>query len=315
MIEFTKNFSVLAPLAGFSDLPFRRVAKKFGADLTVSEMINVNALIHTNTRTLQMLEKDPSEDPYSVQIAGNDVASIKKAVLLLNEVEGITGIDLNSGCPVPKVVKQGSGSALLNDLDMLEAIVSTIKEYSNKEYTSVKFRLGFNDKYPEKIAQACERAGADFIAIHGRTRAGGYKSEIDYDAIRDAKQSVNIPVIANGDITSYDIYKEVMAHTGCDGAMIGRGAIGNPWIFYQIKNEIDVMSKDKILEIVQEHLLAMHDFYGSQGIPSFRKHLHLYSKAYPNARAFRETINHINDLSALQEEVTRHFSQSSLAEG
>jgi tRNA-dihydrouridine synthase B len=307
MIDFHDRFTALAPLAGFSDLPFRRIAKKFGADLTVSEMINVNALTHNSKKTLQMLQKDESETPYSIQIAGNNTQSVKEAVLLLNEIEGIDCIDLNCGCPVPKVVKQGSGSALLQDLPLLQDIVATIKEYSNKEYTSVKFRLGFNDKYPDKIALAAQEGGADFLAIHGRTRAGAYKAPVDYEAIKLAKESVAIPVIANGDITNYQVYKEVIKITGCDGVMIGRGAIGNPWIFYQIKHDLETLSKEKILEIVLEHLQAMVDFYGEHGIPNFRKHLHLYSKSFPNARAFRDKINRIEKLEELLVEIKDYF--------
>ncbi|HIP46135.1 MAG TPA: tRNA-dihydrouridine synthase family protein, partial [Campylobacterales bacterium] len=214
---------MLAPLAGYTDLPFRSVAKEFGADVTISEMISSNALKYHSTRTFKMIEKAPSETPYIVQIAGSDVEVIKEAVLILNDIEGIDGIDLNCGCPVPKIVSQCSGSSLLTDLPQMSRIIETIKKYSNKEYTSVKSRLGFNEKIAPEIARACESAGADFITFHGRTRAGKYKAPIDYTPIKEAKLDVNIPVIANGDITSLEIAQHVKEYTNCDGIMIGRG--------------------------------------------------------------------------------------------
>ena len=177
MIDFSKKPLFLAPLAGFSDLPLRSVVKKFGCDVTVSEMISANALVYESSdKTLEMLKKSPNEEPYVVQIAGSDIENIKKAVQIINKFDGIYGLDLNCGCPVPKVVRQGAGSSLLNDLDKLQSIISAIKSVSNKKSLSVKFRLGFNDKNEEKIAKACEEAGADYIAVHGRTRAGGYSA-------------------------------------------------------------------------------------------------------------------------------------------
>ena len=173
----------LAPLAGFTDLPFRSVVKKFGADLTVSEMLSSNALAHGSEKTLRMLEKSPLENPYSVQIAGSDVDIIKRAVEVLNEQNGIDILDLNCGCPVPKVVGHGSGSSLLLNLPLMGDIIKTIKDTSNKSLTSVKIRLGFEEKNHIQIAKVAEGSGADFLAVHGRTRAGKFKSEVDYDAI------------------------------------------------------------------------------------------------------------------------------------
>ena len=203
MIDFSKKPLFLAPLAGFSDLPLRSVVKKFGCDVTVSEMISANALVYESSdKTLEMLKKSPNEEPYVVQIAGSDIENLKKAVQIINKFDGIYGLDLNCGCPVPKVVRQGAGSALLNDLDKLQSIISAIKSVSNKKSLSVKFRLGFNDKNEEKIAKACEEAGANYIAVHGRTRAGGYSAKVDYEAIARVKASVKIPVVANGDINA-----------------------------------------------------------------------------------------------------------------
>jgi len=201
-LDFSKPLFALAPLAGFTDLPFRSVVKKFGVDLTVSEMISSNALAFKSKKTFKMLEKNPLENPYSIQIAGSDIDIIRQAVELLNERDGIDIIDLNCGCPAPKVVNNLQGSSLLTDLPKMAETIKTIKKYSNKEYTSVKMRLGFNDKNHVEIAKICEDSGADYIAVHGRTKAGKYKASVDYDAIKEIVEAVNIPVLANGDITT-----------------------------------------------------------------------------------------------------------------
>ncbi|MBL0708175.1 MAG: tRNA-dihydrouridine synthase family protein, partial [Sulfurimonas sp.] len=252
-IDFKKGIIALAPLAGYTDLPFRSVVKKFGADLTFSEMISSNALQHNSKKTFKMLEKSPLETPYIVQIAGSDLVAIRDAVEILNDIEGIDGIDLNCGCPVPKVVSQSSGSSLLLDLPRLAKTVETIKKYSNKRYTSAKVRLGFSEKIPKEIAKAVEGSGVDFMSVHGRTRAGAYKAAVDYEAIGIIQQSVNIPVLANGDITSYEKAMEVKKITGCDSLMIGRGAIGNPWIFYELKHGKESVDNALKAKIILEH--------------------------------------------------------------
>ncbi|MDR1976236.1 MAG: tRNA-dihydrouridine synthase family protein, partial [Campylobacteraceae bacterium] len=208
-IDFSQSLTALAPLAGYTDLPFRTVCKKFGVDVTFSEMISANALAYNSKKTFHMLEKSPDETPYIVQIAGSDIGNIIKAVEILNDIEGIDGIDLNCGCPVPKVVAQDAGSSLLKDLPHLARIIEAIKKHSNKRYTSAKVRIGFVEKIPETIARAVENAGADFMSIHGRTRAGGYKAEVDYDAIKRARAAVQIPIFANGGITTYEKALEV----------------------------------------------------------------------------------------------------------
>jgi len=249
-IDFSRPLLVLAPLAGYTDLPFRSVVKKFGADLTISEMISSNALVYKSERTLKMIEKSPSEDPYFVQIAGNKPELVRDAVEILNDIPGIDGIDLNCGCPAPKVFNHGSGSNLLGDLKKLEEILSTVKKYSKKEYTTAKVRIGVSEKIPVEIAKAVEGCGVDFVSVHGRTRAGKYKSPVDYDAIKAIVDNVSIPVIANGDIKDYDKAKEVLSYTGAKGVMIGRGAIGKPWVFYQIKHGVEDISSDLKREII-----------------------------------------------------------------
>lgn len=306
-IDFSKPLVVLAPLAGYTDLPFRSVVKKFGADLTISEMISSNALVYKSARTLKMVEKSPTEDPYFVQIAGNKPELVRDAVEILNDVEGIDGIDLNCGCPAPKVFNHGSGSNLLGDLKKLEEILSTVKKYSKKQYTSAKVRLGVNEKIPVEIGKAVEACGVDFVSVHGRTRAGKYKAPVDYDAIRQMKEAIKIPVIANGDIKDYQKSKEVLEYTKANGVMIGRGAIGKPWIFYQIKNGIEDISNELKKEIILEHYDKMLEFYGDYGAVIFRKLLHSYSKGYTGANEFREIVNHISDTKVMRDLIESFF--------
>jgi len=245
---------------------------------------------------------------YRFKFAGSEIDAIKEAVLVLNDIEGIDGIDLNCGCPVPKIISQEAGSSLLLNLPKMQNILETIKTYSNKRYTSAKVRLGFTTKIPEEIAKACESAGVDFMSMHGRTRAGAYKAEVDYQAIARANAAVKIPVIANGDITSYEKALHVKEITGCNSLMIGRGAVGNPWIFYQIHNELNQVEKTKILEIVVEHFDAMVDFYGEKGASIFRKHLHTYSKGFREASEFRDRINRIEEPALMREAIVSFFS-------
>ena len=310
-IDFSTPLYVLAPLAGFTDLPFRSVVKKFGVDLTVSEMISSNALVHNSKKTFKMLEKASSEDPYSIQIAGSDQAVIQRAVEILNEQEGVSCIDLNCGCPAPKIVNNLQGSSLLLDLPKMAETIRTIKKHSTKEYTSVKMRLGFNEKNHIEQAKLCEDNGADFIAVHGRTRAGRYKAAVDYDAIREIKEAVSIPVIANGDIDSPEKAKWVLDYTGADGIMIGRAAVGKPWIFKQIKEGIDEVTPELITEVVLEHYDQMISYYEQFGAVMFRKNLHSYSKAgYQGASAFRNEINHVTDIVEMREVIEAFFSQN-----
>jgi len=310
LLDFSKPLYALAPLAGFTDLPFRSVVKKFGADLTVSEMISSNALAHDSKKTHKMLEKSDVETPYSIQIAGSNLDIIKRAVEIINEKEGVDIIDLNCGCPAPKVVNNLQGSSLLTDLDQMGKVIETIKKYSNKEYTSVKMRLGFNEKNHLEISKIIEESGTDFLVVHGRTRAGKYKAAVDYDAIAQIKQNVNIPVIANGDIDSPSKAKWVLEHTKADGIMIGRAAVGNPWIFHQIKTGEEQVDTVLMREVVLEHFDQMIAHFGHYGAIMFRKHLHTYSKAgFQGASAFRNEVNTISDTSHMRDVIYSFFSQ------
>jgi len=313
-LDFSHPLYFLAPLAGFTDLPFRSVVKKFGVDLTTSEMISSNALVHQSKKTYKMLEKSPIENPYAIQIAGSDLDVIKRAVEIINARDDVTSIDLNCGCPAPKVVNNLQGSSLLTDLPQMAKVIETIKKYSNKEYTSVKFRLGFNEKNHEEIARISEESGADYIAVHGRTRAGRYKAAVDYDAIAEVKQAVGIPVIANGDIDTPAKVKWVLEYTGANGVMIGRAAVGKPWIFKQIKEGMEEPTPELIKEVVLEHFDQMIAHYDKYGAIVFRKNLHSYSKAgYKGASAFRNDVNRIEDPKEMRKVIEAFFSQPFLS--
>lgn len=309
---FSKPLYVLAPLAGFTDLPFRRVVKKFGADLTVSEMLSSNALAFGSKKTFKMVEKSDNEDPYSVQIAGAQEDIVKRAVEILNEHDGIDIIDFNCGCPVPKVVSHGSGSNLLRDLPQMGKLIETIVKNSNKELTSVKVRLGFEEKNHVEIAKIVEDSGADFIAVHGRTRAGKFKAEVDYEAIAQIKAAVSIPVIANGDIDSFEKAQYVLDYTKADGIMIGRGAVGAPWIFHQLKTGEKEVSESIRHDIILEHYDAMVDFFGDKGVAMFRKHVHTYSKGYEGASALRDSVNTITEIVQMRTLLDEFFTTSHL---
>jgi len=315
-LSFDSPVYALAPLAGYTDLPFRNVVKKFGADLTISEMLSSNALAHGSVKTLKMLERSPNEDPYSVQIAGSEEDIVRQAVEILNTQDYIDIIDLNCGCPVPKIVCHGSGSSLLNDLPRMARIIETIKKTSQKSTLSVKIRLGFETKNHIEIAKLVESCGADFLAVHGRTRAGKFKAPVDYDAIAEIKAHVSIPVIANGDIDSFEKAQWVLKHTKADGVMIGRGAVGAPWIFHQLKSgnaHVDPLLKHAI---IMEHLNGMIDFYGPRGVIMFRKHIHTYSKGYEGASAMRDAVNRIDDPSEFRKVVDEFFlNHQQIAEG
>jgi len=311
LLDFSKPIYALAPLAGFTDLPFRSVVKKFGVDLTVSEMISSNALIHNSKKTYKMLERAPIENPYSIQIAGSDLSVIRQAVEIINERDDVTCIDLNCGCPAPKVVNNLQGSSLLTDLPQMAKVIETIKKYSNKEYTSVKFRLGFNEKNHIAIAKLCEDSGADYIAVHGRTRAGRYKAPVDYDALAEIKQNIGIPMFANGDIDSPEKAKWVREYTGAEGIMIGRAAVGKPWIFRQIKEGMEEPTSELIKEVVLEHFDQMIAHYDKYGAIVFRKNLHSYSKAgYKGAALFRNEVNRIENPKEMRDVIEAFFSQN-----
>jgi len=311
-LDFNKTIISLAPLAGYTDLPFRSVVKEFGVDYTVSEMISSNALAYNSEKTFKMLEKASNENPYFVQLSGSKSDIMRIAVEKLNEIDGIAGIDLNCGCPAPKVFNHGSGSSLLGDLPRLKDILYTIKETSNKTYLSVKVRIGIDKKIPSLIAEAINEVGVDMISVHGRTKQGAYKSSVDYDAIKEIVEISNSPVIANGNITDYQKAKYVLEYTKASGVMIGRGAIGNPWIFWQIKYNKKEITNDIKKEIILEHYDKMIEFYGSHGVAMFRKHTHTYSKGYKGASILRNDVNRISDIKEYRDVIDNFFKNNEM---
>lgn len=313
-----ENLLFLAPLAGYTDLPFRKVVKRFGVDITVSEMISSHALAFSSAKTLKMLAKSPNETPFSVQIAGSKPEVLSKAIEVLNKQNEINKnhidiLDFNCGCPAPKVANHGNGSGLLKNLDLLVKCLNLIREHTNARYTSVKVRLGFDKKIPLEIANALNDANVDFVVAHARTKADAYKKErIDYQALENMKQVLRHPLIANGEIDSPQKAQEVLDFTGANGVMIGRAALKSPWIFWQIKQgkRSDELPNVIKREIVLEHFDAMIDFYGERGAIMFRKNLHAYAKGEEGASAFRNVANNISESKSMREAIEEFFDES-----
>jgi len=297
----------LAPLAGYTDLPFRSVVKKFGCDMTFSEMTNVNAIAYNNEKTKKMMQKSPLESPYFVQIAANNVENAIKATEIINEIPWIDGIDINLGCPVNKARRSGFGGVLLKDENkkLLKEIVSAIVKTSKKP-VSAKMRLGFDEIVAVDRAKMLEDLGIKFLTIHGRTVKQMYKGKANYDEIKKVVEALKIDVIANGDITDYKKAKYVLDYTKASGVAIGRGAIGKPWIFLEMKQEGEITPKQK-KEVILEHFNQMINFYGEYGVILFRKHAHAYSKGLPNASEFRSKINEVKDAKTARELIEEYF--------
>jgi nifR3 family TIM-barrel protein len=249
-----KNKAVLSPMAGITDIAFRHLARKYGAALTYTEFVHSKAILHKNKRTLQMLQTSPLEKPSAVQLFGNSLTDILEAAKILKKFDII---DVNCGCPAYKVIKTGAGSALLNNPDKIYKFISTLTSKINKPIT-LKIRTGINSKNINavEIAKKAEKAGASLITIHGRTQKQGYSGKANWDIIKEVKESVNIPVIGNGDIFSPEDFKEKLEYSGVDYIMIARGAISNTYIFTQIKDYLkkgNYKEKNK-LEQFQEYL-------------------------------------------------------------
>ena len=289
----------LAPLAGVSDHPFRRVAEQCGADLGYVEMIAATALVYNSARTLAMLTRHASERRLGVQITGPSAEETARAIAILNTYPFET-IDINMGCPVKKVVKTGCGSAILRDPERVLRTLVLGRAATDKPL-SCKIRLGWdhNSRNAVEIAQAAEAGGAAWITVHGRTRADDYSVAVDLDAIAEVKKSVRIPVVGNGNLLSAEDAAFMLRRTGVDGLMISRGALGHPWLFSLIKGERTSVGLDEWLGLVLTHLDYQAAAYGDAAGAAvcMRKHLLWYASGWPGSKKVREAINKTATLS------------------
>jgi tRNA-dihydrouridine synthase B len=300
-------------MAGISDRPFRILCRQHGAALAATEMLSSNPLLWQGSE-LKRVHRDEVA-PRVVQIAGADPATIAEAARL-NEEHGAQVIDINMGCPVKKILKQASGSALLKDEVLVAAILQSVVKAVNVPVT-LKIRTGWS---PEQrngvtIARIAEDAGIQALAVHGRTRACMFNGNAEYDTIAAIKQSIKIPVIANGDITTPEQARHVLQYTGADAVMIGRGACGRPWIFREISHFLQTGTKlpplpDTLVEkILLTHVRELHAFYGDHlGLGYTRKHVAWYLENYPGARAFRSVFNTLASRTAQLEHIEQFFA-------
>jgi len=289
---------ILAPMSGVTDMPFRRLVKRFGAGLVVSEMIASEAMIRENRRSLQMAQNSAEEQPMAVQLAGCEPAVMAEAAKL-NEDRGAAIIDINMGCPVKKVVNGYAGSALMREIDKATRIIeATVKAV--KLPVTLKMRTGWDDhsRNAPELARIAEQAGVRMISVHGRTRCQLYNGSADWRFIREVKAAVSIPVVANGDINTIADVGTCLEQSGADGVMIGRGSYGRPWFLRQVGDYLKTgtASAEPSLaaqrRILLEHLDAMLSHYGSAvGGKIARKHIAWYSKGLPGSAEFRAAVN------------------------
>jgi nifR3 family TIM-barrel protein len=293
-----KNQVVLAPMAGVCNPAFRLIAKEFGCGLVCAEMVSDKAILHGNKRTLEMLYVDEREKPLSLQIFGGDRETLVEAAKYVDKNTNADIIDINMGCPVPKVTKCDAGARWLLDPNKIYEMVAAVVDAVEKPVT-VKMRIGWDDQhiYAVENARAVERAGGKAVAVHGRTREQLYTGKADWNVIREVKQSVSIPVIGNGDVFTPEDAKRMLDTTGVDGVMIGRGALGNPWMLYRTVHYLttgellpEPTPKEKI-EIAILHMDRLIALKGeSQAVKEMRKHLAWYLKGLPRAARVKDQI-------------------------
>ena len=302
-----KNNLILAPMAGVTDLPFRLLCKEQGAGLLCMEMVSAKAIYFNNKNTEELLTIDDREPPVSLQLFGSDPDIISEMAKKI-ENRPFSILDINMGCPVPKVAGNGEGSALMKNPKLVEEIVSKTAKAIKKPVT-VKIRKGFDDEHINavEIARIAESAGAAAVAVHGRTREQYYSGKADWDIIRQVKEAVKIPVIGNGDVTSPEAARQLMETTGCDGIMIGRGAQGNPWIFRQILHWMETGEEEpkpdleEVKTMILRHARMLVEYKGAYtGIREMRKHVAWYTAGYPNSAKLRARVNEIESLEALE---------------
>ena len=295
--------AMLAPMAGITDRAFREICAEFGSAYFTSEMTSVKGLIYKSYKTFELLDHSEEEvskngikKPFAVQLFGNDPEDFAKAIEIIKPFKPDI-IDINMGCPATKIVKENSGSALMKDPNLCYEIVKSAKAAANTPVT-VKIRAGWskNQINAPEIAKICEEGGADGITVHGRTKEQGYSGKSDMNVIKKVKESVKIPVIGNGDITCAEKAKELMDYTGCDMVAVGRGAIGNPWIFKEINDVLDgkcynFPDANEKMRVMREHIEKICLYRGeNRGLKEARKHIVGYIKDFPGAAEVRQKI-------------------------
>lgn len=308
----------LAPQAGVSESPFRRLCRRFGADVVVSEFVSAEAICRGSERTMEYLRFDEAERPIGVQIFGAEPDRMAEAARYVADTFGPDFIDINFGCPVKKVVKRNGGSGCLRDLELVRDIVTAVRE-ATPLLTTVKIRSGFNEKtrQPARIGEVCEAAGAEVITLHPRTRADMYSGEARWSEIRELKEAVSIPVIGNGDVRSGEDAARMRYETGCDGIMIARGSHGDPWLFEQARAALDgrpVPPDPPVAErfrICIEHARNAQLFEGDpqRAIVEFRKHLGWYTKGLPSGRDLRQELFQVETLEDIQAHLEAYLAR------
>jgi nifR3 family TIM-barrel protein len=293
-----KNRVVLAPMAGVCNPAFRLIAKEFGTGLVCAEMVSDKAILHGNKRTLEMLFVDEREKPLSLQIFGGDRESLVEAAKVVDKQTNADIIDINMGCPVPKVTKCDAGARWLLDPNKIYEMVSAVVDAVQKPVT-VKMRIGWDDEHIFAVenARAVERAGGKAVSVHGRTREQLYTGKANWDIIKDVKEAVSIPVIGNGDVFSPEDAKRLLDHTGCDGVMIGRGALGNPWMLYrtiQYLTNGELLSDPTPREKIEVAILHLDRLVALKNeavaVREMRKHLAWYLKGLPDGARVKDVI-------------------------
>lgn len=310
-VELENNL-ILAPMAGVTNLPFRMICKKFEPGMVCTEMASAKAMFYNDQKTKRLLNIEGEKRPISFQVFGSEEESMGYAAKKLSEFADI--IDINMGCPAPKVVKNGDGSKLLLDLEKAKSIMAQVVKNSNVPVT-VKIRMGWDKEHivATEVAKMAEEIGISAITIHGRTRSEFYTGRADWDIIKRVKESVNIPVIGNGDVVDEETAYQMFEKTGVDGIMIGRGCFGNPWIFRNIKyfletgKKLPLPSNEEKLDIIKEHINLAVDEKGDIAIKELRKHIAWYTKNLKNSSEFRNSINVIETKDELLMKLDEYF--------